>query len=78
MLLAKKRYEGPMNQRSNLHSTIREVKEAKNELPKLVVKHLRREQNGVAHKLVQLAKRTVHAAAWYGRFSVCRAFNSGM
>ena len=49
MLLAKKkRYEGPMNQRSNLHSIIREVKEAKNELPKLVVKHLRREQNYVA------------------------------
>ena len=49
----------------SLHPIIREVKEAGGDFPELAVKHLRREQNGGAHKLVQLAKRTAHATAWY-------------
>jgi hypothetical protein len=40
----------------SLHPIIREDKEAGGDFPELAVKHLRREQNGVARKLAQLAK----------------------
>jgi hypothetical protein len=61
----------PLNKRSCLPPIIREAKEAGDELPGLVVKHLRREHNCVTHELAQLAKRTAHAVVWRGRSPVC-------
>ena len=51
----------PFIQRSSLHP-IREATEVRGVFQELIVKHTRREQNGVAHEHTQLAKRVVHVA----------------
>ena len=51
----------PFIQRSSLHP-IREATEVRGVFQELIVKHTRREQNGVAHEHTQFAKRVVHVA----------------
>jgi hypothetical protein len=45
--------------------------EAGDRLPAWEVTHSRRESNGVAHELAQLAKRTKHSAVWRFAAPVC-------
>jgi hypothetical protein len=41
------------------------------ELPSISFKHVKREQNSVAHELAQLARRLSHSAVWHNRVPVC-------
>ena len=57
--------------RSELCFTLQEVKEISRLLPEVRVQAVRREQNGAAHELAQLAKRTLHTAVWRTRVPSC-------
>ncbi|OEL34386.1 hypothetical protein BAE44_0004595 [Dichanthelium oligosanthes] len=46
--------------RSSLRFITREAVDAGRNLPELIIKHTKREQNYAAHELAQLAKRTEH------------------
>jgi hypothetical protein len=50
--------------RSRLKFIIEEAREAGSGLSDWTVVHTRRESNGVAHELAQLAKRNQHSAMW--------------
>ena len=50
---------------------IREAKKLASTLPGIVFKHVRREQNYVAHELAQLASGLFHSVVWRNRYPVC-------
>ena len=56
---------------SHLKFILEEAVEAGDKLPSWDVSHSRRESNGAAHELAQLAKRTKHSAVWRFASPVC-------
>ena len=61
----------PSDQRSSSTFIVQETTEAARGLPSFRVHHIKREQNGVAHELAQLAIRLFHSAVWRNRFPAC-------
>ena len=59
------------SQRSRLHFIIDEARKTGEELTEWTVVHTRRESNGVAHELAQLAKRNRHSVVWRFIAPVC-------
>ncbi|OEL18161.1 hypothetical protein BAE44_0020823 [Dichanthelium oligosanthes] len=57
--------------RSHLKFIIDACQEAGDRLQEWKVVHTRRESNGVAHELAQLAKRTKHSAVWFFAAQMC-------
>ncbi|CAO2045543.1 unnamed protein product [Urochloa humidicola] len=57
--------------KSYLKFILEETREAGRSLPEWKVVHTRRERNGAAHELAQLARRTKHAAVWRDSVPVC-------
>jgi hypothetical protein len=58
-------------QRSSLAFLLREAILTAHCLPEVVFKHVRREQNCVAHELAQLARKLNHSSVWRNRVPVC-------
>lgn len=54
----------PKEHRSKLMFILSEVLDMVSQLPNFRIYHTKREQNGVAHELAQLAKRLNHCAIW--------------
>ena len=50
---------------------IQEATKAATRLPRVIFKHIRREQNQVAYALAQLGRRLQHSAIWHSRFPFC-------
>ena len=58
-------------QRAPAFFTIQDALSEAGKLPQVVFRHIRREQNVIAHEFVQLARRLNHSAVWRGRFPAC-------
>jgi hypothetical protein len=61
----------PELQRSPWAFIMRETVSMAAELPSFAVKHVKREQNNVAHELGQMARRLSHSAVWHNQAPVC-------
>ena len=61
----------PEEQRTSSAFVIREAKELAGSLPEILFKHVKREQNVVAHELAQLASQLFHSPVWRNRCSIC-------
>ncbi|OEL20138.1 hypothetical protein BAE44_0018841, partial [Dichanthelium oligosanthes] len=57
---------------------IQESLEIIKSLPRVVLCHIKREQNTVAHELAQLARRLCHSAVWCERSPSCVDCNSSI
>nr|XP_034592517.1 uncharacterized protein LOC117854440 [Setaria viridis] len=61
----------PECQRSPSAFIIKEAARAAEGLPAVLFRHVKREQNSVAHELAQLARRLFHSAVWRTRAPAC-------
>ena len=61
----------PQDHRYRLMFLVAEVLDMACLLPSFRIRHTKREQNGVAHELAQLAKRLNHCAAWREQVYFC-------
>ncbi|KAK3129766.1 hypothetical protein QOZ80_6BG0484370 [Eleusine coracana subsp. coracana] len=65
--------QGRQIDRSEIGNTIMEAQEMMRLLQEVNIVQVKREQNGVAHELAQLARRNVHTAVWRWQAPACVA-----